>query len=25
MLEILMPTMWTCFTAYATWYFTNRK
>jgi len=25
MLEILMPTMWTCFTVYATWYFTSAK
>jgi hypothetical protein len=25
MLEILMPTMWTCFTAYAAWYFTSAK
>ncbi|MCW3993937.1 MAG: hypothetical protein NWE85_05175 [Candidatus Bathyarchaeota archaeon] len=25
MLEILMPTMWTCFTVYAAWYFTSAK
>ena len=25
MLEILMPTMWTCFTVYAIWYFTSTK
>jgi hypothetical protein len=25
MLEILMPTLWGCFIAYSTWYFTSAK